>query len=405
MQETTAWAEEGVAPLFAPEDAGLAWDQFEKLVIAAVGHFNRGSLLQAANLLDFAEALHAEQAFDRTRVDRVRDRLGQALDGGRLRAAAEHPPDRPLLRIVLHFFSAFACGALLDALRSEPRRERRRWFLLMLEAHGAPARAAAAARLMTPLDPAPDVEEWYCRRNLLHLLRRIPRADGLPADQDVDIAVRHARLGIPSFVLKEAIGLLGQIRNERAELALSRLLQEVEDMMRARDSYSETRNLPAIADRAATALSGFPGQRARRAVIDYAERAFVNSGRPMTSLSALGHYDLSSDEITVDRLVGLIRRGRHSSLSSKLLFQGGDERDGEIIPVIEALAATPLPVVRRALEDVARRHPAKGSGRAAARVLANLPRPDPSAVKHDGTRSSDSGRLRPVIVRFNSANA
>lgn len=383
-----ARASEGVALPFAEQDPGQAWGQFEKLVIAAVDNFNQGSLCQAATLLDLADAWQAEHVLDRARVDQVRDRLGQALDGGRLRAAAENPPDRPSLRTVLRFFSAFACGALLDALRSESRRERRRCFLQMLEAHGEPARAAAIARLVKPLDPAPDAEEWYFRRNLLHLLRRIPRADNLPAEQDVDIAVRHARLGIPSLVLKEAIGLLGQIRHERAELALFRLLEEVEDMLRARDSYSETRNLPVIADRTAAALCAFPSHRARRAVIDYAERAFVASGRPMTSLAALGHHDLSSDEVTVDRLVGLIRHGRHSSLSRKLLFQGGDEGDDEIIPVIEALAETPLPVVRRTLEDVARRYPARGSGRAAARVLANLPRHDPSAVKLDGSRVS-----------------
>ena len=84
--------------------------------------------------------------------------------------------DRPALRAVLRFFSAFACDALFDALRSEPRRERRRWLLLMLETHGAPARAAARDRLAKPVDTGLGAEEWYFRRNLLHLLRRIPRS-------------------------------------------------------------------------------------------------------------------------------------------------------------------------------------------------------------------------------------
>ena len=370
MSQTTIQAVEPVASPAPVQAAGPAWEKFQELVTAAVDLFNRGSVRQAAILLDLAETWQIEQSLDHASVDSIRDRLGHALDGERLRESADNPLDRPSLRAVLRFFSAFACGALLDALRSEPRRERRRWLLLMLETHGAPARAAARERLAKPFDARRGAEEWYFRRNLLHLLRRIPRSAPQDAADEVAIAVRHARLGLPSLVVKEAIGVLGQIRDDRAENALVRLLAEIEDMLPTRQSYAESRNLPALADRTAAALAAFPSHRAHAAVIDYAERALLESGRPMACLAAFGGHDLSSDDAAVDRLVGLIRRGRTSSLSRRLLFQDGDEVHDEIVPAIEALASTPLPAARRALERVARRHPEKSSGRAAARILA-----------------------------------
>src|SRR5206468_10235192 len=104
-----------------------------------------------------------------------------------------------------------------------------------------------------------------------------PATDAALAE-DVDLAIRHARLGLPSLVVREAVGLLGQIRDEQAELALMRLLRELEEMVPGRETFIETRDLPPVADRLAAALAGFPSRRARRAILDYAERIHLESG-------------------------------------------------------------------------------------------------------------------------------
>ncbi len=351
--------------------------RFHEVVSAAVDLFNKGSLRQAALLLESAERWQADHRLDSASVMLVRDRIGLALDGERILRAAGRIEERPSLRTVLGFFSSYAVDHLLESLRLEPRRDRRRWLLAVLEAHGERVRSAAVARLRPPLGGDFGESEWYLRRNLLHLLRRIARASETSVGEDVDIGSRHARLGLPSLVVKEAIGLLGQIRDERAELALVRLLGELADMVPFRDSFGETRNLTSVADRAASALASFPTPTARHAILNYAERVHLESGRPMSALAVLGRLDLSTDEATVDRLIGLIRRSRPSGFAERLRAMRSDEDQRDMVPMIEALSGTPLPVVRRTLEQIVAHHPTEIAGKAASRALARLPKREP----------------------------
>jgi hypothetical protein len=367
----------GIPANAAPAPARPAsepWTRFQELVAAAVDLFNKGTLSQASLLLELAERWQREHAFDAADVELVRTRLGQALTTERLARYAAKPEDRLPLRVVLEFFPAFSPEALLAELKPEPKRDRRRWLLLLLEAHGEPARLAALAHLKQALGRTPDSEEWYFQRNLLHLLRRIPRSGEIPLVEEAELAVRHCRLGLPSLVIKEAIGLLGQTRDDRAEQALLRLLSELADMVPGRDSFSETRDLSAVADRVAAALASFPTHRARSAIVNYAERVHMETGRPMTALAALGRHDLSTDEPIVDRLIGIIRRGRPSGFTRRLLALKTDQAHDDMTPAIEALSDTPLPLVRRTFEKIVREYPAKSSGRLAARALAGFAR-------------------------------
>ena len=96
--------------------------------------------------------------------------------------------DQPVLRKLLQFFTAYQPTGLLEALPGEQKRDRRRLMLLLLEIHGAAAREAAFERLTHSLGPAVGEEEWYFRRNLLYLLRRIPRGpDSPPLDSEIDV--------------------------------------------------------------------------------------------------------------------------------------------------------------------------------------------------------------------------
>ncbi len=364
-----------VAPLPAPgREDGDTWLRFSELVRAGVDLFNRGSLSQAGLLLELAERWKNDHGLDAASVDLVRDRLGAALDSERIRKSAEKVEEQTALRAILRLFSAYTPDRLLEELRLEPPRERRRWLFSVLEACGEPARAIAASRLRQPFGEAADSTEWYFRRNLLHLLRRIPHEGDDPPGDAIELAIRHSRLGLPSFLVTEAIGLLGQLRDDRAEFALIHLLEELEDLVPERDFFGDTRNLAGIADRAATALTSFPTRRAHRAIVNYAERIQLELGPGMTILAGLGRQDLSSDEATVDRLIGLLRRSRLSDFASRLLTGRIDRDDQHMVPVIEALAGTPLPVVQRALEQIVQRYPARSSGRAAARALAELTR-------------------------------
>ena len=106
--------------------------------------------------------------------------------GNSSRSSPSRRPTRRSLRKVLQFFTALQVEGLLDTLPGEPKRDRRRLMLLLLEIHGAPARHGSYERLTRSLGPQVGEEEWFFRRNLLYLLRRIPRGRRQPADRRRD---------------------------------------------------------------------------------------------------------------------------------------------------------------------------------------------------------------------------
>jgi len=350
-----------------------AWTSFRDLVRAAVDLVHGGHVGQAAILLGLAERWQSEHSLAPARAREVRDRLSESLDEEALVTAAHWPEARESVAAVLGFFPRYECDRLFLALRRENRGERRLAILALLTSRGPVARARAAERLKAPVGDVSGPDEWYLRRNLLHLLRRIPAPAESAATETLDIAVRHSRLGLPALVVKEAVGVLGQTRDDRAEFVLIRLLAEIADMLPVRDAYGETEGLASVGERICAALASFPTRRARGAIIDYADRLRA-LGRSTSALAALGRQDLSDDEATVDRLIGLIRRIRRGRLAGRLFPFLRDRDDGDLVPAVEALAGTPLPVVRRALGIVARRFAAQKSGRTAATLLADLER-------------------------------
>ena len=362
------------APTSATGASADAWARFQELIRASVDFFNAGALDRATVLLDLARRWQGEQGFQAARVVPLLARMSRELDPASLQRAAQRTGALPALRTVLGFFPSLAPEVLLASLRTASQRDHRRFLLTLLVAHGEPVRAIAIATLRRPLGQSPGEDEWFLRRNLLHLLRCIPPTHGVASADEVGLAVQHSRLGLPSIVVKEAVAVLAQARDDRAEIALLRLLAEVSDMLPIRDAFGETNNLSALAGRIASALACYPSERAHRAIVDHAERLRIENGVPMTALAALGRQDLSGDERTVDRLVGMMRRIRRSRVAGILIRDLRGHDDADLTHAVEALASTPLPVVRRALEKIARRFPAQNSGRAAARVLATFAR-------------------------------
>src|SRR5439155_4011103 len=136
-------------------------------------------------------------------------------------------------------------------LLRELKRERRRLLLLLLEVHGAPAREAALDRLQPAFGQAVGDEKWYFRRNLLYLLRKIPGRSAATAEEDVDIAVRHAVLKFPAPLVKEAIANLAQLKHEKAEKTLITLLEDLQKILLApENSAYDPRETRLLLDRA-----------------------------------------------------------------------------------------------------------------------------------------------------------
>jgi len=367
------------------EDPAEGASRFQQMVKAAVDRFNEGSLPQAVSMLELAERLISEKKVDPGIAQIVRRKADEGLDPERLRRYAESADQHAVLRRVLSFFSALMPEGLLSELQRELKRERRRLLLLLLEIHGAPARAAAFEKLHLTPGRAAGEEEWYFRRNLLYLLRRIPRPEEAPLDEEVELVARHCEPRFPAPLLKEAIASLGQLKHEKAERTLSSLLADLEGMLvKPGEAPYDTKELSVLLDRVGAALARFGTPTARRAVVDHALKRKAELGDTMARLAELAGQDFSDDPGTVERLLAALR----SNLPFKIFGLVLQQNDQNLQYLIETLSATPLTKVREALQDVASRYPDQPFGRAAAKALSGLgqaaPPPEAPAASLSG---------------------
>ncbi len=357
------------------EDPIEAGKRFQEMVRAGIDRFNEGSLPQAVSMLELADRLTSEKKVDAGTVELVRRRLGDTLDGEQLRKFTEKPEQHSLLRKILQFFTAFRPDALLEELRREQKRDRRRLILALLEVHGATARATAFEELSRVPSRAVDDEEWFYRRNLVYLLRRIPKSPEASFEEESDVVLRHAQLGLPLVLVKESVATLAQYKDERAEQGLTQMLFELEGMLAEPEGAPyEAKDLRALLDRVAATLGKLPAPRARRALIDHAGRKQPQLGDTVARLSELGGQDMSEDTETVDQLLALLK----ANLPFKLLGMTLRQNDQNLVRIVEALASTPTASVRRALEEMVTRFGAQDAGRAAKKALSGFDRPKPA---------------------------
>ncbi len=368
------------------EDPAEAAKRFHEMVKAGIERFNEGSLPQAVQMLELAERLVSDKKVDAGSAEIARRKLGETLDGEKLKKFAEQTSDQPQLRLVLQFFTAYQPEGLLEALPGEQKRDRRRLMLLLLEIHGAPARDAAFERLTRSLGPAVGEEEWYFRRNLLYLLRRIPRGpDSPPPDSEIDVILQHTRLGVPLVVLKEAVAALGQFKDEKAEVGLAQLITDLEAMLlKSENAPYDAKELRAVLDRVAATLARLPSRPARRALIEHAGKKQVQLGDTMSRLAELGTQNLSEDPGTVDQLLELIK----TNLPFKVLGLTLRQNDESLVHLVEALSGTPLPSVRKAFEDIVAKFPDKDAARAAKRAIHAWDKPPVAAEARAGATPS-----------------
>jgi hypothetical protein len=380
------------------EDPVEAGRRFQEMVRAGIERFNEGSLPQAVSMLELAERLTSEKKVDSGTVELVRRRLGDTLDGEQLRKFTEKPDQHALLREVLQFFIGFRPEGLLEELRREQKRDRRRLILAMLEVHGAASRAAAYQELSRVPSRAVDEEEWFYRRNLVYLLRRIPRSADATFEDESDVVVRHAQLGLPLLLVKESIATLAQYKDERAEQGLTQMVIEIEGMLEEPEGAPyEAKDLRALLDRVAATLGKLPAPRARRALIDHAGKKQPQLGDTVARLSELGGQDMSEDTETVDQLLALLK----ANLPFKLLGMTLRQNDQNLVRLVEALSGTPTPAVRRALGEIVSRLKGSDAARSAQRTLTSFDRPKPAeaAASGESAPAAPAAELAPASLQ------
>ncbi|MEO8587484.1 MAG: DUF4388 domain-containing protein [Acidobacteriota bacterium] len=365
-----------------PEEIGR---RFNDMVSAAVEQLNQGSLARASRMLDAAEKIVSENHVEAATVESVRRRAQEAVDLEHVRSLGEDPRNHEALGRILSFFPGFTPSRFIEELHGEEKRERRRLLLSLLEIQGAEARATAMALLHASRsdDPAHD---WHFKRNLLYLVRRIPRATEEPSEAELDVLVALSNPALPPPLVKEAIASLGTARHEKAEAALVTIVQGLEAMLaRKVDAPFDEAELQPLLDRAVSALARFGSATSRRMVVEHGLKRKGGLGDAGARLAELSGQDLSSDP----DLVALLLKSLRAELPFKVFGLTLKKRDEKIGPIIEALSSTPLPQVRKALEEIVERHPGAEYAKVAARTLATFDAPKPD----EGVAASLSGDL------------
>ena len=368
-----------------PENPDEIGRRFSEMVGAAVEQLNQGSLARAARMLDVAEKIVSENHVDSTTAENVRRRAQETVDLERVRSLGEDARSHEALGRILSFFPGFTPGRLIEELHGEEKRERRRLLLSLLEIHGAEARATALALLEEARtgDPAQD---WHFKRNLLYLLRRIPRTTEEPTETELGVLVALSNPALPPPLVKEAIASLGTARHEKAEAALVTIVQGLETMLAKKgDAPFDEAELQPLLDRAVSALARFGSATSRRMVVEHGLKRKGGLGDAGARLAELSGQDLSEDA----DLVALLLKSLRTELPFRVFGLTLKKRDDKIGPIIEALSSTPLPQVRKALQEVVERHPGADYAKVAARTLAAFDAPKPDA----GAAASLSGDL------------
>lgn len=348
------------------EDGFEGCKRFQEMVNAAIEQFNSGSLARAATMFDLASGLALEAKLDKAAVASARRTAHESLDVGRLRAYAKVQEKHNLLRKVLNFFDEYKVEGLLDNLQREPKRDRRRMLLSLLETHGSEARDAAYKRLRALLAAPELANDWYFPRNLVCLLNTIPRPEDMLPHEEIEMMRSIMNPSRPAPLVREAIANVGQIKHADAELLLIETTDKLADLLHEpRAGGHDRTQLISLLDRAVYALAHFGTPGATRAVVEHGLQRDDELGDTLSRITYLYGQDLSADEASCKLLLKALHRKRPRRFFG-VTFQKNEQI---LLPLIKALSATPAPAVQQALENIADRFPEEDFGKAASKAI------------------------------------
>lgn len=340
-----------------------------EMVKTATNHFNEGSLGRAATLFGISQQLIAAKKVDEQSVEPIRRSQHEKLDSDRLRQYAEDSAQSGDLQTVLNFFPALTAPGLITELEVEERRERRRLLVTLLLVHGRGARLAALEHLSGSTDAGRGVAAWYFHRNLLNVLRRIPREENDPIETEVAILDRFTRPGRHISLVKDAIANLALLRHEKAVEVLLARLRDFERLATSSPGVPyPAEEVISLLDRVAGALirSGSPA--ALAAVIEHALTPQPAWGDGLSRLAELSSVDLSRDPAAVSRVVAALR----SELPRKVFGMVMPKAAERAAKLVTALSGTRAVEVRQLFEEICQQYPENDFAKLAARASASL---------------------------------
>ena len=343
--------------------------RFTEMVHAAIEQFNDGQLSKAAAMFEVAEKLIADKKIDAESSRLVRDRTHVKLSPEVLRGFAEKPEKHASLRRVLNFFPAMSVSGLMTDLDGEEKRDRRKMILALLEVHGAAAREAAVEKLSARLAAGEVDQGGFFTRNLIFLLRRIPRAGDDGPEKEVNLISHFVKWGQPLIVIKEAIGSLGQIHHVTSEQALVGRMKEYESLLLESEATEfDDEEIKVLLDRIASCLARMGTPNGWRTVVNHALQKQPRLGNTMARMADLSGQDLSADKELADHLVATLR----AELPKKVLGFVMQKKSESVVHLVQAVSGTQSAAVKQVLQEIVDRYPDQEFGKAASKALSGF---------------------------------
>jgi hypothetical protein len=321
------------------------------------------------------------------------------LDQRKLYEYGDDADKRRLLRRVLTFFPELRVVPLLTQLKEELDREKRLDILKLLRAHGEEARAEAVNALDESIH-GQTPQPWYVERNLLYLMRSIPRTSDEHLDHEIDLLIQTSDFNSPVPVVRESFTSLVSIDHPRAYSTLDARITELEDTLLGKlDIALEQKDIRWLVNFALKKLCQNSSAQARSIIITHGLKGDPELGDTYARLAALEAQDLSD---TPDQL-GRILEALNNELPRRFLgVSVKNQRKAQIIGhLITAVSGTDAPEVRKVLEDIVKRYGDQSFARTAETALAQGgQRPRPHAEPAD----VDSVTLRGDLALFGLPN-
>jgi len=354
-----------VALADTPEEAS---HRYNDLLNAAIEQFNEGYLARAATMLNLAERLVRKKRVQADTAQTIRKRLRDNLSDERLRRYAENQESHAQLLRVMNFFPSLSVDGLLEQLRNEDKRERRKQVLTLLEVYGLDTRLAVLDELESYMAGDVVEEHGYYLRNLVYLLRRVPVAEEGPGAKELEFLTQLSETKNHWIVIRETIRALGRMGHPAAEQLLRRRLHEFEQAALAQGEESgKTQELHDLLDYTISALASLGTVGAYRAAVEHGLREEPALGNTAARLEELGLRDLSERPDQVTRLLNALKDKLPKKILGFVL-----RKSTSLHSLVRALSGTPLPAVEAAFKELAVRFPKQELGEEATKALERL---------------------------------
>ena len=374
--------------------------RFKEMVGVAIEGFNKGSLGRAVTMLDLAERMIAQKEVDASMATSVIEESYSELDTTQVDKLADDPDNRLLLRRVMGFFPKLRAEELLEQLKDEQDREKRAQLLKLLRTHGEEARELAVEALEESVN-GETRQPSHLERNLVYLMRVIPRVHEEDVEREIDLLIRVSDLTGSMTVVREAIASMVQLEHPRAYTTLAARINELENVL-VGDSLIQfdLKEIRWLLSNAIKLLSQSDSSEARSIVITHGLKDKPELGDTYARLVTLGDHDLSDTPDQLNRLLDAIQ----NELPRKFLgVSVKNPRKSQILEyLISSVSGSFAPEVHTVLGDIVQRFPDQPFGKAADNAITTIGQPAPR--KKAPEAASDSVTLSGDLALFGLPN-